>query len=360
MKHIAKKLIYGTLIALLLLSTLNVQAAPADPFTGEAPAFDAAAPEKTTYNLGDWGVSEQRAASTYTYPIDVPPGRNSMAPALALRYSSSSALHGGLAVGWTMDIPSISLDRSRGYEDTPTYQASLGAASGRLVEVPDATPFGGTAYRVQFDDSYTRFFHVPSIGQTSIWMALTSDGVTHYFGNELFSGDGLTRWLLTRQVDHFGNTVRYFWSRATSGRFVDYSLQRIEYTSNVPAGKSAHAKIEFEYALDKCLYTDLPIGAAPSTSDPLSMEGAQRLTTIAVSVRNTPGGAWRLSRHMQLTYRAAVVAPARPNHCSAGSATWRLLHAIAAALSDQASNHRLRAQRLRDDAAADHVRLQSP
>jgi hypothetical protein len=142
-------------------------ATPANPdtgaFTGASPSFDEPSAYAKNYNLGDWGVSEQRGAATYTFPIVVPPGRNGMAPDLALRYSSESALRGGLAVGWRFDVPSISLDRSRGHEATSSYLAELRGASGRLVQVPDLTPFGGVAYRAGFDGSFTRFFNRPVI-----------------------------------------------------------------------------------------------------------------------------------------------------------------------------------------------------
>jgi hypothetical protein len=50
------------------------QAAPADPFTGASQGFDAAPEEGVNYKVGDWGVSDQRGAAIYTFPIAVPPG----------------------------------------------------------------------------------------------------------------------------------------------------------------------------------------------------------------------------------------------------------------------------------------------
>jgi hypothetical protein len=258
----ATKIVYSSLLALLLVCTVSISAvlaAPADPFVGVSSHFDEPREDSINYNLGDWGVAEQRGAATYTYPIPVPPGRNGMAPDLALRYSSRSPLRGGLAVGWTFDVPSIGLDHSLGQESTRIYQASLRAASGRLVKVPDPpTPLGYSAYRLEFDDSFTRFYRADGPLGASSWTALTTDGVKHYFGDEPDASLFLTRWLITRQVDPHGNTIHYFWAKLASGPYTEYSLQRIEYTSNSGAGLAAHARVDFSYG---------PVGASKSCQE---------------------------------------------------------------------------------------------
>ena len=270
---------------------------PADPFTGASASFDAPPSYSKNYNLGDWGISEQRGTATYTFPIAVPPGRNGMAPDLALRYSSDSALRGGLAVGWRLDVPSVTRDGSRGHQATSAYQASLRSASGRLVQVPDLTSPGAQAYRVEFDDSFTRFFYRPSIA--SSWLAVSADGTKDYFGDTLSGGDHQNRWPITAQVDAYGNTIQYFWQRVTSGPFTDYLLQRIEYTSNNAAGLAAYGKVEFAYApADLCAGSSMPIGAAPLSASPLSIEGSRRLLAITTSVRDQPGAGWRVARRV--------------------------------------------------------------
>jgi hypothetical protein len=287
----------------VVLGVGHAGAVPADPFTGASAKFDQPARSTVDLNVGDWGVADQRGANTYTFPVVVPPGRNGMAPDLALRYSSQSALRGGVAVGWSLDVPAVRLDRSLGYTAAPVFAASLRGASGRLVSVPDAKPCGGDACRVEVDHTFTRFFNVHPGTASSSWIALTTDGVTHYFGTELFAGDGVSYWPLTRQVDSFGNTVRYFWDRVVSGRFTGYRLDRIEYTSNTATGLAAHAQVQFTYrAPDLCDGSQMPIGAAPTSANPSVVEGAQRLTAITTSVHNTPALPWRLARRTSLTY----------------------------------------------------------
>ncbi len=293
---------------------------PKDPFVGTSPSFKTVAPEPTKFNVGDWGVAEQRGAATYSYSIDVPPGRKGMEPSLILRYSSQSPLRGGLAVGWTMEgLPSIQIDRSLGQEEKNVYKAALGSAVGRLIEVPDSSPYKGKTYRVDYDGSFTRFIHLEpeefDPGPRG-WIALTSDGVKHFFEeSELPSTFHESRWHITKQVDRFGNTVRYYWNpvrakyaderRITT--IVDISLDRIEYTSNEPAGLAAHAMVQFIYApLEKATGSNIPIGALlfNNRGGPVHgyYKGALRLTDIETYVRDEPGAKWRFSKRVSLGY----------------------------------------------------------
>ena len=114
------------LLGLVLASPGSAWGQVQDPFTGATPSFDAAPQEGTNYNSGDWGVSDQNGAVTYSVPIDVPPGRNGMAPSLSLRYSSNLPLRGGLAVGWTFDMPSIEVDLTLGAAEGVQYKIDLG------------------------------------------------------------------------------------------------------------------------------------------------------------------------------------------------------------------------------------------
>ncbi len=127
----------ATMLFCLATGQQPAQAAPADPFTGAAPAFEEPPSDTVNLNVGDWGVAEQRGTSTYTITVPVPPGRNAMAPELRLRYTSDAGLRGGIAVGWRLDLPSITLSRATGVGPTVQYQAALGGHSGTLVPVPD-------------------------------------------------------------------------------------------------------------------------------------------------------------------------------------------------------------------------------
>ena len=299
-------------LATLLFSSFIAQAAPSDPFGAAADSFTPPPGEIVDFNVGDWGVSQQRGAATYTFPIDAPPGRNGMAPSLVLRYSSQAPLRGGVAAGWTLDIPTIEKDLSLGADAGVQYRVTMPQVSGRLVEVPDDLPYAdaAAAYRVDFDTSFTRFFRRTQqveFKTYSYWMALSPDGVRHYFENDKQASDRRSRWMLTRQEDAFGNTIQYFYSYVKSplsdAKVIDYRLDRIEYTSNAGAGLAAHAKVELEYApLEVCSSSGIPIGAAPIRGSS-QVSGAQRLTTIKTYVRDTPNANWRLSRTTALTIK---------------------------------------------------------
>lgn len=303
--------VFVSIFLLVLFNITLVSAAAADPFSGASPAFNAAPAEATNYNLGDWGVADEKGVATYTFPIAVPPGRNGMAPQLALRYSSESPLRGGVAVGWTLDIPKIEIDYSLGFEEEPFYKASFNSASGRLVPVDDVLPYDDArAFRIDFDNAFIRVFRrVEAVGSgifrifLAYWTALTQDGVRHHFSKQLLV-DPHPRWYIEKQEDPFGNTVEYLWSdvKLADGSVIDRSLSLVRYSANEAAGLIPHAKVEFEYSpLDLCPGSTIPIGAA-ARSGAFGVDGAQKLTAIETYVRDTQASPWRLSRRVDLSY----------------------------------------------------------
>src|SRR5439155_3316975 len=98
--------------------------------------------------------------------------RNGVAPSLELSYSSQAPLRGGIAAGWSLELPSITLVATRG--GGPDHWVVQGLpSSGRLVAVPDTAMHGGTMYRAEFDDGFVRFENVAATG---VWYAYTPDG----------------------------------------------------------------------------------------------------------------------------------------------------------------------------------------
>ncbi len=309
----------ASFILLGILTAHFISAQPTDPFEGITPNFNQKAPESKSYNLGDWGVAEQRGAATYTFAIDVPPGRNGMAPSLLLRYSSQSPQRGGIAVGWTLDgLASIQIDRSEGQEGIAVYKATLGGASGKLVEVDDVSPYPGKTFRIDQDPTFTRFVKL-QVGEFDPgprgWVALTPDGIKYYFEEGNLPTTFLeTRWHITKQVDPFGNTIQYFWDPVQAGhaegngiQTIDINLNRIEFTSNESAGLQAHALIRINYApLETSAGSKIPIGALLENNFGQSIGGqylgARRLTSIQTFVRNLPAENWHLHKTIDLKY----------------------------------------------------------
>jgi RHS repeat-associated protein len=315
------------LLAALGLGDL-AHSAPADPVEGlDPPALDATGPEATVFQLGDYGVAEQSGAATYQFPIQVPPGRLGVAPSLALSYSSHAPLRGTVAAGWSLDTPRIQRDTSSGTLADPRFAASFGGSSGRLVIVPDVPLFGGVPHRPQQDGAFTRFERIDDPESGTRWVAASTDGAVHVFGETSDATDGASRWHLSRSTDVHGNTVAYQWSpvRDASDALIDFALQRIEYSSNDGAGLAAHAAVAFEYAaLELCpgaeMSIQVPIGAsADHRTGHLYFEGALRLTAIETQVRDTPGGAWRRVQRVVLGYDAEALA------CDGPTAPLRML-----------------------------------
>jgi RHS repeat-associated protein len=279
-----------------------------DPFASALPARDTNPPEGIASAAGDSSVDDQQGSASYRHPIAVPPGRNGMAPHLAFDYSSGSPLRGGLAAGWSMALPSI--EREPGHGTAVVYRLSLAGSSQLLVPTPN-DPGPGTRYRPELDDGFTR---VEKTG--SSWTVQTPDGRTRTFAGITAASDATTRWNLTSERDSFGNEIVYTWARFYSAEsYMDFVLQRIEYTANAAAGLAAHAKLDFVYApTETCSYGAVPIGAQTDHHfEKKRMRGAQRLTRIDASVRDVAGGAWRLARRHALTYDAtALVCGPRP------------------------------------------------
>ena len=166
---------------------------PADIFSMPAPVLGAEIPKASSVKTGDASVSTQTGAMTYSYPIAVPPGRNGMAPQISLNYSSQAAIYGGIAAGWSLDVPSISEDhsygrlRTRSPEVEQQQQAGLdpwlddrfvsSLAGGRpLVAVAETTDAGVYAnYRAKNDTSYARYERM-NANQGYHWRVRRTDG----------------------------------------------------------------------------------------------------------------------------------------------------------------------------------------
>src|SRR5687767_5922853 len=92
-----------------------------DPMSDDLPAFDSPRPEAKPFEIGDYSVAAKNGAASYSFGISVPPGRLGMQPSIALSYSSQAPLRGGIAAGWSMDLPMIRKDLSPGFFEEARY-----------------------------------------------------------------------------------------------------------------------------------------------------------------------------------------------------------------------------------------------
>ena len=174
-------------MALVTFALLNTaRGDPGDIFTTSAPVIGAEAPKAMPLAAGDASVSEQTGAFQYSYPIKAPPGRNGIKPNLALSYSSQAPIYGGIAAGWSLPIPIITLDTTDGrlwatatQPSIKTYTSSM--AGGRpLVLVQESEVV--TTYRAQNDGNYVRY-ELMAPGSGFAWRAYGHDGTIYYFGD---------------------------------------------------------------------------------------------------------------------------------------------------------------------------------
>jgi RHS repeat-associated protein len=297
------------LATIAVLSWRPAASAPADIFSSPAPAIGADPPKASDLRTGDASVSSQTGALQYSYPITVPPGRNGMAPTLALSYSSQGAIYGGIASGWSLSIPMILEDTSVGRLATraPEVEAqqvgvdykfddrfvSTMAGGQRLVAVNEflTMPMGVyQTYRAYGDSSYARYERMDD-GMSFRWRAWTTDGNVMEFGDtRVAHGCTFTDQYapLTKVSDSFGNVIVYEWERVAWGSVGDECrLKEISWGQNENAGiTEPFAKVSFAYvnAPSCTLQPTTAIGAHYDYREgPRRVTGASRLTTITAT-----------------------------------------------------------------------------
>jgi hypothetical protein len=164
------------LIGAVLIGTM------ASASTSDVVPSDVATPNlgRRAEELGADSVNSRTGAASYSYAFTLPPARG-VGATLGLSYSSSGAVRGDVAAGWTLGpIMSISRDVSRERDATPVFVGMLGGGPEELVATPsDQTASGGTAYRARIDRNFTRF---EMSSDHATWTARTTSGEILYFG----------------------------------------------------------------------------------------------------------------------------------------------------------------------------------
>jgi RHS repeat-associated protein len=184
-------------------------------------------------------------AATTALPIDVPPGRNAMAPNLSLVYSSQGA-PGPYGVGW--DLPLGRIERSTrtgvpGYTGADEFLLVLPDGGGELVRL------GGDDFALRIDDAHAAVLARPG---TNTWLLHDRSGRVYEFGAapEARAGpdparfDGTFVWHLTSVRDPNGNTIDLGWTQP-AGAGVAYPIT-VAWGGNV-AGPSHLFRVVFDW-----------------------------------------------------------------------------------------------------------------
>ena len=241
-----------------------VHAAPADIVSSAAPEMGADAPKGSALTGAEASVSSQTGGLQYAYPIAMPPGRGGMVPSLALSYSSQGSIYGGIAAGWSLDVPIIKKDTSKsalasgGMADQDLVAAGGDArdndmfvstlAGGRpLIRVFEpGGAMDGTfrSYRAQNDSSFARYERMAPLAAFR-WRVRTSDGTIHYFGDPtkvVCNGVSDDFAPLTSSWDPFGNEIVYSYTGSAN----ECLLSTISY------GRNTNANINSNYVTVFC------------------------------------------------------------------------------------------------------------
>ena len=116
----------------------------------------------------------------YRIPIVTPPGRNGIAPNLALTYNSQ-ARNGLAGIGWTIDLGSIQRNTKYGLDYTNNYGpfpypfvAAINGATSYLMY--DST-WG--CYRSVIEGAFSKYCF---INETS-WIVTAKDGTKYFYGS---------------------------------------------------------------------------------------------------------------------------------------------------------------------------------
>jgi RHS repeat-associated protein len=189
-------------------------------------------------NLIEAPTANNQGQARLSYPIEVPPGRVSLAPSLGLQYNSG-ANNGWAGVGWDLSVPAITIDtrwgvpRYDGAKETETYLlngeqltpvAHRGPAVARTAEKVFHTRVeGGFSKIVRHGDSPANYF----------WEVTEKDGTRHFYGgvvapatdSVLADGHGnIAMWALRETRDADGNFIRYHHVRVEDGGVANASV----------------------------------------------------------------------------------------------------------------------------------------
>ena len=254
------------------------------------------------------GVSHQSGTFTYSFPIVVPPGRLGMEPDLALEYSSDAPIYGGIAAGWSLNVPAIRLDTTNGtLVDERRWVSDLSGGE-RLIPTDDAhTGVVTQVYRARYDSSGLKYERQAQ-GQPFEWVARGLDGTVFRFGRRGVNAPTEVLAVLDEIEDVHGNQIQYTWKWydapiAQSLTAKAYALVAIEYTRNSAAGLAPHAWVELGYDDPRsCTGGPIPVGSQldARTGTPI-FDGYFRLRSITTNVAGRDASGSRVRRY-ELVY----------------------------------------------------------
>jgi RHS repeat-associated protein len=225
----------------------------------------------------------------FTVPIALPPGRNGFQPQLSLVYSTGNG-NGAFGLGWSLSIPGVSCQTSKGIPRYQDYDPDLKerdtfilSGAEDLVPVDEGlTTEQCQQYRPRTEGLFARILHHHDAKQKhNYWEVRSKDGLVSYYGNKGMAGvdpaviadpdltkrDNIFAWKLVATEDPFQNRIEYEYQR-DRGEDGPHSwdqlyLKEIHYVDYPDANQKTQflVRVNFEYQ-------DYPSSAEPSKIDP--------------------------------------------------------------------------------------------
>jgi hypothetical protein len=178
-----------------------------------------------------------------TIPLELPPGRNSLQPSLALAYSTGNP-NGPFGLGWALPVPGVRRKTDKGI---PRYDPALDTFV--LSGAEDLVPVSGLGteavrYRPRSEVGYARITHVTG-SESDYWEVWSTDGLCSRYGTPRPAGAAadwadsaviadpnqphrIYTWLLTETVDPLGNRISYTYQPDPAGTAQRY-LSEVSY-----------------------------------------------------------------------------------------------------------------------------------
>ncbi|MGC9025723.1 MAG: hypothetical protein ACP5NB_13005, partial [Chloroflexia bacterium] len=257
-------------------------------------------------------------AASYSYPIELPPGRGGLTPRLALSYSSggvdwparawdADVQASWVGYGWSLEVGSIGRQDVGGFRVDPAtceqtgsqfshgdvWSLSLNGAGYDLV-------LGQDGYYHTAEESFFRIWNSGG-GDPSAWYVKTKDGTLYTFGQRLrqvvCSGPcdqnppqwdyQAYKWLLTEVRDVHNNTITYEYTVVPGETCLQRPTERAAYLSRI-LYNGGLMRVDFILGSRADLYAPMEDTRCPSR-----FLQSQKLNEIRVYVQGTL--AWRYS-----------------------------------------------------------------
>ncbi|MCP4266860.1 MAG: hypothetical protein GY777_15040, partial [Candidatus Brocadiaceae bacterium] len=206
-------------------------------------------------------------AANVSVPIEVPPGRNGMAPNLALSYNSNKR-NGWIGVGWDIKTSFIQRNTKWGLD----YSDDDYVADGNR-ELLARGDWGTGYYGHKTEGAFIKYFYNSTTGG---WEATTKNGTRHYYGSTAASrqdnpnnSSEVFKWMIDKVEDTNGNYVTYTYIKGQGEIYLD----QIDYTGGSGLSTTNYVKL---------YYDDTRTDAYAMYTTNFSVTTTKRLMTIEV------------------------------------------------------------------------------